>query len=173
MIYIYSCSRLLKFLKSKFLVSFNMPFSLSQHLSCDYWPCHHNLLSLFMTNMTNCYIFIYLSFLLTLFNFLFPRSCAYNFNSTAPMIALHLLLLITSSVFISTLFIIKEVMNMPDLAVQALALTIRHLKEFGFERILCSGASIRPFSSNTEMTLSANALQQLEVIINFAFLENV
>ncbi|XP_006606106.1 DNA mismatch repair protein MSH3 isoform X3 [Glycine max] len=62
--------------------------------------------------------------------------------------------------------IIKEVMNMPDLAVQALALTIRHLKEFGFERILCSGASIRPFSSNTEMTLSANALQQLEVLKN-------
>lgn len=55
---------------------------------------------------------------------------------------------------------------MPDLAVQALALTIRHLKEFGFERILCSGASFRPFSSNMEMTLSANTLQQLEVIIN-------
>ncbi|XP_020222089.1 DNA mismatch repair protein MSH3 isoform X2 [Cajanus cajan] len=62
--------------------------------------------------------------------------------------------------------VIKEVMNMPDLAVQALALTIRHLKEFGFERILCSGASLRPFSSKTEMTLSANALQQLEVLKN-------
>ncbi|RDY12800.1 DNA mismatch repair protein MSH3, partial [Mucuna pruriens] len=58
--------------------------------------------------------------------------------------------------------VIKEVMNMSDLAVQALALTIRHLKEFGFERILCSGASLRPFSSNTEITLSANTLQQLE-----------
>lgn len=62
--------------------------------------------------------------------------------------------------------VIKEVMNMPDLAVQALALTIRHLKEFGFERILCSGASLRPLSSNTEMSLSANALQQLEVLKN-------
>ncbi|KAK7343678.1 hypothetical protein VNO77_12606 [Canavalia gladiata] len=62
--------------------------------------------------------------------------------------------------------VIKEVMNMPDLTVQALALTICHLKEFGFERILCSGASLRPFSSNTEMTLSANALQQLEVLKN-------
>ncbi|KAF7813276.1 DNA mismatch repair protein MSH3 isoform X1 [Senna tora] len=60
---------------------------------------------------------------------------------------------------------IKEIMNMPDLAVQALALTIRHLKQFGFERILCSGASLRPLSSNMEMTLSANALQQLEVIL--------
>lgn len=54
---------------------------------------------------------------------------------------------------------------MPELAVQALALTIRHLKQFGFERILCSGA-LRPLSSNIEMTLSANTLQQLEVIIS-------
>jgi DNA mismatch repair protein MSH3 len=58
-------------------------------------------------------------------------------------------------------------MNVPDLAIQALALTIRHLKQFGFERILCLGGSFRPFSSNTEMTLSANALQQLEVIDYF------
>ncbi|BAT94198.1 hypothetical protein LR48_Vigan02g212900 [Vigna angularis] len=62
--------------------------------------------------------------------------------------------------------VIKEVMNMPDLSVQALALTIRHLKEFGFEKILCSGVSLRPFSNNTEMTLSANTLQQLEVLKN-------
>ena len=62
-------------------------------------------------------------------------------------------------------------MSMPDLAVQALALTIRHLKQFGFERILCKGASFRPFSSNMEMTLSANALEQLEVtdILNVYF----
>ncbi|OIW12510.1 hypothetical protein TanjilG_04674 [Lupinus angustifolius] len=62
--------------------------------------------------------------------------------------------------------VVKDIMNMPDLAVQALALTIRHLKEFGFESTLCSGASLRPFSSNMEMTLSANALQQLEVLKN-------
>lgn len=55
-------------------------------------------------------------------------------------------------------------MNMPDLAVQALALTINHLKQFGFERMLCLGASFRSLSSSTHMTLSANALQQLEVI---------
>ncbi|KAK4283171.1 hypothetical protein QN277_000153 [Acacia crassicarpa] len=61
---------------------------------------------------------------------------------------------------------IKEIMNMPDLAVQALALTIRHLKQFGFERILCIGASLRPLSNNMEMTLSANTLQQLEVLKN-------
>lgn len=62
-------------------------------------------------------------------------------------------------------------MSMPDLTVQALALTIRHLKQFGFERILCLGASFRPFSSKMEMTFSANALQQLEVIAYFCYAE--
>lgn len=52
---------------------------------------------------------------------------------------------------------------MPELAIQALALTIHHLKQFGLERILCLEASFRPFASIKEMTLSANALQQLEV----------
>ncbi|XP_065869912.1 DNA mismatch repair protein MSH3 isoform X2 [Euphorbia lathyris] len=61
---------------------------------------------------------------------------------------------------------IEGVLNMPHLAVQALALTIRHLKQFGFERILCLRASFRPFSSNMEMNLSANTLQQLEVLKN-------
>lgn len=61
---------------------------------------------------------------------------------------------------------IKGVIAMPELAVQALALTIRHLKKFGLQRIFCHGASFRLFSSNIEMTLSANALQQLEVLKN-------
>ncbi|KAJ0963811.1 hypothetical protein J5N97_028933 [Dioscorea zingiberensis] len=61
---------------------------------------------------------------------------------------------------------IEGIMAMPELAVQALALTIRYLKKFGFERIICLGASFRPFSSNIEMTLSANALHQLEVLKN-------
>ncbi|XP_022736084.1 DNA mismatch repair protein MSH3 isoform X4 [Durio zibethinus] len=57
---------------------------------------------------------------------------------------------------------IQGVMNMPDLALQALALTIRHLSQFGLERIVCLGASFRPLSSSMEMNLSANTLQQLE-----------
>lgn len=57
---------------------------------------------------------------------------------------------------------------MPALAVQALAVTIRHLKQFGLEGILSLGASFRPFSSNMEMNLSANTLQQLEVLKNNA-----
>ncbi|KAL0738972.1 hypothetical protein Bca4012_015182 [Brassica carinata] len=58
---------------------------------------------------------------------------------------------------------VRTIMNMPHLTVQALALTLRHLKQFGFERILFEGASFRSLSSTTEMTLSANTLQQLEV----------
>lgn len=54
-------------------------------------------------------------------------------------------------------------MNMPNLAVEALALTIRHLKQFGLERIVCLGSSFRPYSTKMEMSLSANALEQLEV----------
>ncbi|KAI3815809.1 hypothetical protein L1987_15491 [Smallanthus sonchifolius] len=58
------------------------------------------------------------------------------------------------------------IMGMPELVVQALALTINHLKQFGLERILCLGDSFRPLSNNVEMTLSANAMQQLEVLKN-------
>ncbi|KAF9617579.1 hypothetical protein IFM89_037391 [Coptis chinensis] len=61
---------------------------------------------------------------------------------------------------------VEGIMTIPGLAVQALALIMRHLKQFGFERIMCLGATLRPFYSNMEMTLSANALQQLEVLRN-------
>ncbi|ESQ54750.1 hypothetical protein EUTSA_v10024274mg [Eutrema salsugineum] len=61
---------------------------------------------------------------------------------------------------------VHTIMNMPHLTVQALALTLCHLKQFGFERILFQGASFRSLSSSTEMTLSANTLQQLEVVRN-------
>uniref|UniRef100_A0A166A0D6 DNA mismatch repair protein MSH3 n=1 Tax=Daucus carota subsp. sativus TaxID=79200 RepID=A0A166A0D6_DAUCS len=60
----------------------------------------------------------------------------------------------------------EGIVDMPDMVVQALALTIRHLKQFGFEKILCSGASFRPLSGSMEMTLSANAMQQLEILRN-------
>lgn len=59
---------------------------------------------------------------------------------------------------------LKEIMNLPDLALQALALTIRHLKQFGLERIVSLGSSFRPFSCKVEMSLSGNTLKQLEVI---------
>jgi len=61
---------------------------------------------------------------------------------------------------------IEGVMAMPELVVQALALSVRYLKVFGMERIICFGSSFRPFSADTEMSLSANTLQQLEVLKN-------
>ncbi|KAL6844331.1 hypothetical protein ACP4OV_026004 [Aristida adscensionis] len=61
---------------------------------------------------------------------------------------------------------IEGIMAMPELVAQALALSVRYLKSFGMERIICSGSSFRPFSADTEMSLSANALQQLEVLKN-------
>ncbi|CAH9059472.1 unnamed protein product [Cuscuta epithymum] len=66
----------------------------------------------------------------------------------------------------SNQFAVKGIMDMPDLAVLSLALTINHLKQFGLERIICLGGSFHPFTSKMEMTLSANALQQLEVLKN-------
>ncbi|KAL5214875.1 hypothetical protein ABZP36_004027 [Zizania latifolia] len=61
---------------------------------------------------------------------------------------------------------IEGIMAMPELVVQALALSVRYLKGFGMDRIICFGSSFRPFTANTEMSLSANALQQLEVLKN-------
>ncbi|XP_062227181.1 DNA mismatch repair protein MSH3 [Phragmites australis] len=61
---------------------------------------------------------------------------------------------------------IEGIMAMPELVVLALALSVRYLKGFGMERIICFGSSFRPVSADTEMSLSANALQQLEVLKN-------
>ncbi|XP_020682770.1 DNA mismatch repair protein MSH3 isoform X2 [Dendrobium catenatum] len=61
---------------------------------------------------------------------------------------------------------IEGILAMPELSIQALALSLRYLKKFGLERILIMGASFRPLSSNVEMTLSANTLHQLEVLRN-------
>ncbi|XP_020577568.1 DNA mismatch repair protein MSH3 [Phalaenopsis equestris] len=61
---------------------------------------------------------------------------------------------------------IEGILAMPELSIQALALSLRYLKKFGLERILIMGASFRPYSSNVEMTLSANTLHQLEVLRN-------
>jgi DNA mismatch repair protein MSH3 len=60
-------------------------------------------------------------------------------------------------------------MAMPELVVQALALSVRYLKGFGMERIICFGSSFRPFSADAEFSLSANALQQLEVVFCSTF----
>lgn len=87
---------------------------------------------------------------------------------------------VTSLLFIFSLFFLfyfyfynlfQGIMALPDLVVQALALTIRYLKEFGLERIICFGSSFRPFSNLVEMTLSANTLHQLEVFLTPSWFE--
>uniref|UniRef100_A0A0D9ZSL9 DNA mismatch repair protein MSH3 n=1 Tax=Oryza glumipatula TaxID=40148 RepID=A0A0D9ZSL9_9ORYZ len=55
------------------------------------------------------------------------------------------------------------IMAMPELVIHALALSVRYLKGFGMDRIICFGSSFQPFTANTEMSLSANTLQQLEL----------
>lgn len=61
---------------------------------------------------------------------------------------------------------IEGIMAMPELVIHALALSVRYLKGFGMDRIICFGSSFQPFTANTEMSLSANTLQQLEVLKN-------
>ncbi|KAI4320021.1 hypothetical protein MLD38_033548 [Melastoma candidum] len=61
---------------------------------------------------------------------------------------------------------VEVLMHIPDLAVQALVLIVRHLSQFGFEKILCLGESFKPYSGKKEMILSGNALQQLEILRN-------
>ncbi|WVZ87744.1 hypothetical protein U9M48_034336 [Paspalum notatum var. saurae] len=61
---------------------------------------------------------------------------------------------------------IEGIMAMPELVVQALALSVQYLKGFSMDRIVCFGSSFRPFSADTEISLSANTLQQLEVLKN-------
>lgn len=70
--------------------------------------------------------------------------------------------LVSSNFFLSFWFK-QGIMAMPELVVHALALSVRYLKGFGMDRIICFGSSFRPFTANTEMSLSANTLQQLEV----------
>ncbi|KAI5056606.1 hypothetical protein GOP47_0028424 [Adiantum capillus-veneris] len=61
---------------------------------------------------------------------------------------------------------LEAIMTMPQLVVQALVLTLRHLKQFGLERVLLLGATFRPFARVCEMSLSSNTLQQLEILQN-------
>lgn len=59
-------------------------------------------------------------------------------------------------------------MAMPDIVLQALALALQYLRQFGLEDVLRLGASFRPFAGQSEMNLSPNALQQLEVLVTGA-----
>ncbi|CAN6487341.1 unnamed protein product [Victoria cruziana] len=60
----------------------------------------------------------------------------------------------------------EAVLSMPELPVQAWTLVIRHLRRFGLQQILCTGATFQPLFTNIEMQLSSNTLRQLEVLKN-------
>lgn len=70
---------------------------------------------------------------------------------------------LVSSNFFFSFWFKQGIMAMPELVIHALALSVRYLKGFGMDRIICFGSSFQPFTANTEMSLSANTLQQLEV----------
>lgn len=59
---------------------------------------------------------------------------------------------------------VQAVMAMPDIVMQSLALALRYLRQFGMEKVLKLGASFRRFAGHSEMSLSPNALRQLEVL---------
>ncbi|BBM97575.1 DNA mismatch repair protein MSH3 [Marchantia polymorpha subsp. ruderalis] len=63
---------------------------------------------------------------------------------------------------------LEVVMRMPDIVVQALALALRYLKQFGLEKVLRLGTTFRPFFTQNEMNLSPNAIRQLEILKNNA-----
>ncbi|KAK9810008.1 hypothetical protein WJX72_003290 [[Myrmecia] bisecta] len=61
---------------------------------------------------------------------------------------------------------LDAVLQLPTLVVQALAHALDYLTPFGLEAILRLGAAFRPFNAVHEMSLSPNALRQLEVLRN-------
>lgn len=61
---------------------------------------------------------------------------------------------------------LDAVMELPPLVLRALAHALDHLRPFGLEAILRLGASFREFSKVQELSLSPNALGQLEILRN-------
>jgi len=61
---------------------------------------------------------------------------------------------------------LDAVMKLPPLVVRALAHALDHVRPFGLESILCLGASFHEFSHVQELSLSPNALAQLEILRN-------
>lgn len=59
---------------------------------------------------------------------------------------------------------LASVMSLPAPIRRALAVAHSHLGSYGLQRVLLQPTAFRPLSTTTEMTLSANALKQLEVL---------
>lgn len=56
------------------------------------------------------------------------------------------------------------ILALPQLSQQALAITADYLVQYGQERVLALGGEFRPLSGTGELSLSPNALRQLEVV---------
>ena len=61
---------------------------------------------------------------------------------------------------------VDAVVTLPPLVLRALAHSLDHLRSFGLENVLKLGACFRDFSELYELSLSPNALQQLEILKN-------
>eukprot|EP00898_Chlorokybus_atmophyticus_P006111 jgi/Chlat1/6500/Chrsp45S05988 len=59
---------------------------------------------------------------------------------------------------------LAAVLELPQLVLKALTMALNYLRQFGLEEVLRNHATFRSFASAAEMTLSPNALNQLEIL---------
>lgn len=58
----------------------------------------------------------------------------------------------------------EAIMALPSVVLKALAAAIDYLKTFGLEGVLAVAGAFRPLEAAAQMTLSANALRQLDIL---------
>ncbi|CAI5521744.1 unnamed protein product [Closterium sp. Naga37s-1] len=63
---------------------------------------------------------------------------------------------------------VEAVLSMPPVLLRALAAAVDYLREFNLHHVLALGGGFRPLCTDHQMTLSSNALEQLEIMHNSA-----
>ncbi|CAI5989423.1 unnamed protein product [Closterium sp. NIES-65] len=63
---------------------------------------------------------------------------------------------------------VEAVLSMPPVLLRALAAAVDYLREFNLHHVLALGGGFRPLCTGHQMTLSSNALEQLEIMHNSA-----
>ncbi|CAI5471170.1 unnamed protein product [Closterium sp. Yama58-4] len=63
---------------------------------------------------------------------------------------------------------VEAVLSMPPVLLRALAAAVDYLREFNLHHVLALGGGFRPLCTAHQMTLSSNALEQLEIMHNSA-----
>ncbi|CAI7755073.1 unnamed protein product [Closterium sp. NIES-53] len=63
---------------------------------------------------------------------------------------------------------VEAVLSMPLVLLRALAAAVDYLREFNLHHVLALGGGFRPLCTGHQMTLSSNALEQLEILHNSA-----